>query len=91
MHELQQLIRDHLPNKKKVTSKGWIWFNAPCCSHRGHKPDHRQRGNLWLGTDGTVGYHCFNCGYKWRFGGDRLSDATQDWLTWLGVDAEQTR
>ena len=91
MQELQQLILDHLPNKKKVTSKGWIWFNAPCCVHRGHKADNRQRGNLWFGTDTTVGYHCFNCGYKWRFGGERLSDAAQDWLTWLGVDAEQTR
>jgi len=91
MHELQQLILDHLPGKKKVTRKGWIWFNAPCCVHRGHKADNRQRGNLWFGTDATVGYHCFNCGYKWRFGGDRLSEPTQDWLTWLGVDSEHTR
>lgn len=91
MHPLQQLILDHLPHKKKVTNKGWVWFNAPCCVHRGHKADHRQRGNLYFGTDATVGYHCFNCGYKWRFGGDRLSEPAQDWLTWLGVDTEHTR
>ena len=89
MHELQQLIVDHLPAKRKVTSKGWILFNSPCCHHRGHKADTRQRGNLWFGTDDTVGYHCFNCGCKWRFSGSHMSDNLQDWLTWLGVESQQ--
>jgi hypothetical protein len=86
MHELQQLIVDHLPAKRKVTGKGWIWFNAPCCSHRGHNADAKQRGNLWFGTDDTVGYHCFNCGCKWRFSGHHVSDGLQEWLSWLGVE-----
>lgn len=86
MQELSQLIIDHLPHKKKVTNKGWIWFNAPCCVHRGHKPDTRQRGNLWFGADHNLGYHCFNCGYKWRFQRDKLSESLQNWLIWLGVD-----
>jgi hypothetical protein len=88
MHELQQLIVDHLPQKRKVTNKGWIWFNAPCCVHRGHKADNRQRGNLWFGTDATVGYHCFNCACKWRFSGHHVTEALQDWLSWLGVGME---
>lgn len=91
MHELSTIILNHLPVKKKITQKGWIWFNAPCCVHRGHKADTRQRGNLYLGTDGGAGYHCFNCGYKWKFSGDHLSNNLQEWLNWLGVDPEQTR
>jgi len=86
MHLLQQLILDHLPTKKKVTTKGWIWMNAPCCVHRGHKPDTRQRGNIWFGADQSVGYHCFNCGCKWRFNNTNLSEQLQNWLIWLGVD-----
>jgi hypothetical protein len=91
MHELQQLILDHLPTKRKVTNKGWIWFNAPCCTHKGHNADTRLRGNLWFGTDATVGYHCFNCGCKWRFSGHHVTDALQEWLSWLGVSSEQVQ
>lgn len=89
MRLLQDVILQHVPHKHKVTNQGWIWFNAPCCAHRGHKADTRMRGNLKLAGDHTAGYHCFNCGCKWRFTGDHVSDQLQEWLTWLGVDSEQ--
>lgn len=89
MRLLQDIILQHVPHKHRLTHQGWIWFNAPCCVNRGHKADTRMRGNLKLGTDGTAGYHCFNCGCKWRFSGNMVSEALQDWLTWLGVDSEQ--
>lgn len=89
MRLLHDVILQHVPHKHRVTQQGWIWFNAPCCHHRGHKADTRMRGNLKLSTDHTAGYHCFNCGCKWRFTGSSVSDTLQDWLIWLGVDTEQ--
>jgi hypothetical protein len=60
-------------------------FNAPCCSHRGHRPDTRMRGNLRFGEDGTIGGNCYNCGHKFRFDGTTISDSFANWLSWIGV------
>lgn len=61
-------------------------MNARCCEHRGHKPDSRMRGNLKFSDDGQIGGNCYNCGFKFRFDGHHLSDAFEQWLTWIGMD-----
>jgi hypothetical protein len=82
-------ILNYIPGKRKVTGKGWISFNSPCCHHRGHKPDRRMRGGIKL--DGNnFSYHCFNCDFKCGFTlGKTLSSNTKTLLKWLGVDEQQ--
>ena len=82
-------ILNYIPGKRKVTAKGWCSFNAPCCHHRGHKPDKRQRGGLKQnGND--FSYHCFNCDFKCSFIlGKTLSKNTKLFLQWCGVDDSQ--
>ena len=85
MSLIHELIMQHLPVQRRVTPKGWVIHNAVCCSHRGHKADTRMRGNLRLSEDGQLGIHCFNCGFKTRFNGTRLSSSFEQYLDWLGV------
>ena len=84
--DIQQLIIQHLPTKRRTSPQGWIVFNAPCCQHRGHRADTRSRGNVKFSQDGTIGGNCYNCGFKFRFDGVNLSDSFISWLTWLGVE-----
>lgn len=75
-----------LPAKRKRAPSGWWSFNAPCCHHRGHKPDARQRGGLIQHGD-EFNFHCFNCGFKTGFKpGDSVSFRLRQLLIWLGVD-----
>jgi hypothetical protein len=64
-------------------------FDAPCCSHRGHRPDARMRGNLRFGEDGTIGGNCYNCGHKFRFDGHSISDSFASWLSWIGLSSRE--
>lgn len=86
--QIHDIILNHLPHKCRLTPSGWRQFNAVCCHHRGHKPDTRGRGNLRMDAAGVV-YSCFNCGFKTRFDGTKLSDSFQQWLTWMNVEREQ--
>lgn len=56
MNSIQEAIKTVIPLKHKNASKGWISFNAPCCSHNGETPDTRGRGGLLFDRDGIV-YH----------------------------------
>lgn len=85
---VHQLILDNLPARRRQTPKGWITFNAPCCSHRGHKADRRGRGNLMMGSDGVIGYNCYNCGFKTKFDGVDLSHNFENLLVWIGAPPE---
>ena len=49
---------------KKKTPSGWLSFNAPCCIHNGENADRRKRGGIMNSPDGTLSFHCFNCGFK---------------------------
>lgn len=89
MIDLQQLIVSHLPARRRTSSQGWIMFNAQCCHHRGHRPDTRMRGNIMFGSDGQIGGNCYNCGFKFKFDGNSLSDSFAQWLGWIGVDAKE--
>jgi hypothetical protein len=65
----------------KVSPKGWITYNAPCCHHRGNKPDTRGRGGLMIDTDGSWAAHCFNCGFKTKWvAGDVLGYGARRYL-----------
>lgn len=82
------ILLQNLPAKRKITPKGWIIFNSPCCVNRGHRPDTRMRGNLKIGEDGIIGYNCYNCGFKFRFDG-ALSTPFEQFLNWIGTDRNQ--
>lgn len=91
MAQVHQLIMNHLPNKRKQSSRGWITFNSVCCHHRGHNHDKRHRGNLIISADGVVGYNCYNCGFKTRFNGLELSKNFESLLYWLGVPDDEVK
>lgn len=78
-----------IPGKRKVTAKGWLSFNAPCCHYRGHKADNRMRGGIKQNNN-DFSYHCFNCQFKCSFIlGKTLSKNTKLFLKWCGVDESQ--
>ncbi len=75
-----------IPGRKKKAATGWINFCAPCCSHRGHKPDKRFRGGIKQENNNFT-YKCFNCHYTCGFElGKSISKNTKQLLLWLGVD-----
>lgn len=86
MNDIQSALTALLPSKRKLTSGGWTSFNAPCCHHRGERPDDRLRGGIKLEKDGFV-YHCFNCGFAagWT-PGKILSKNTKNLFGWLGMN-----
>lgn len=90
MNSIQQAILDALPARRKQASKGWISFDAPCCTHRGETPDRRSRGGLLPTPDGGFSYHCFNCNYKtgWQ-PGYHLGYRVRNLLGWLGMPEDQ--
>jgi hypothetical protein len=72
-------------NKKKTPS-GWISFNAPCCIHNGETQDKKKRGGIMTSADGTLSYHCFNCGYKASYViGRRLTQKMRQFMSYIGI------
>jgi hypothetical protein len=71
----------------KRNAAGWLSGNAPCCVHNGESADTRMRGGLRADGDGSVGYSCFNCGYKTVYKpGQQLSFKFRRLLKWMGAD-----
>lgn len=87
MHDLiQKEILNLLPAHKKTSNK-WISFNAVCCQHNGESADTRKRGGVLPNPDGSVTYHCFNCGFKTGFyPGRPLNFKFRKLLGWMGAD-----
>lgn len=86
MFDILQVI----PGRKRKTRSGWTTFNAPCCAHRGHRPDRRSRGGIKFAGATNWNYHCFNCGYVCDFTlGKPLHKRTSDLLVWCGCDIDQ--
>lgn len=82
-------IMQYLPAKRKLSSSGWISFNAPCCVHNGESQDKRQRGGLKVADD-SWSYHCFNCNYTASFlMGRNLSFKARRLLQWLNVPQDE--
>ena len=87
LNTVQDYIKSVLPARKKTSPSGWISFNAPCCTHNGETVDTKGRGGLRANTDGSVSYHCFNCGYKASYQpGRHLTFKFRKLLRWLGAD-----
>ena len=77
-----------IPFHRKSTPSGWTVFNAPCCHHRGHKPDTRKRAGIRFDGDGIV-YNCFNCKFitGWQPGslfGEKMKSLSR----WMGADED---
>ena len=86
MNLIQSTILTSLPAGKKKTPSGWTSFNAPCCIHNGESQDRRKRGGIMTSADGTLSYHCFNCGYKASYIiGRRLTQKMRQFMGWLGI------
>ena len=86
MNLIQSTILTSLPAGRKKTPSGWTSFNAPCCVHNGESQDKKKRGGIMTTADGTLSYHCFNCGYKASYViGRRLSGKMRQLMSWLGI------
>ena len=85
MNEVQAAIQSLLPANRKLTTGGWISFNAVCCHNRGDRPDSKKRGGVLFTADGFT-YHCFNCGFKAGWSpGKLLSANTKSLFKWCGM------
>jgi hypothetical protein len=83
---IQQELLQLLPARRK-RSNDWISFNAVCCPHNGESADTRRRGGVRPNADGSVSYHCFNCGFKTGFyPGRPIGFKFRKLLKWLGAD-----
>ena len=93
MNPIQQVLTAFLPPKRKTTPSGWTSFDAPCCVHNGESADKRKRGGVMINGDGTVSYHCFNCGYTASYTpGRNLSIKMRNLMRWLNVpDSDITK
>jgi len=86
MNLIQNTILTSLPTAKKKTPSGWISFNAPCCIHNGETQDKKKRGGIMTSADGTLSYHCFNCGYKASYIlGRRLTQKMRTFMSYIGI------
>ena len=89
MNLIQTTILNSLPAAKKKTPSGWLSFNAPCCIHNGESMDRKKRGGIMTSADGTLSYHCFNCGFKASYViGRKLTQRIRQFMVWLGVPDE---
>jgi len=92
MNLIQSTILTSLPAGRKKTPSGWIAFNAPCCIHNGETQDKKKRGGLMTSADGTVSYHCFNCGFKASYQiGRRLSQKMRLFMSYIGIADDTIR
>ena len=86
MNLIQSTIMTSLPAGQKKTPSGWIAFNAPCCVHNGETQDRKKRGGIMNSADGTVSYHCFNCGYKASYViGRKLTQRMRSFMSYIGI------
>ena len=86
MNQIQVALQNLLPPGRKLTTGGWISFNAVCCPHRGDSRDTKKRGGV-LFTDEGFTYHCFNCSFKAGWSpGKALSSNTKSLFKWLGMN-----
>lgn len=86
MSLIQTTLMSSLPAGRKKTPSGWLSFNAPCCVHQGESADKRKRGGIMTSADGTISYHCFNCGYTASYVvGRKLSIKMKTLMGWLGI------
>jgi hypothetical protein len=72
--------------KTRSHANGWISGNSVCCHHRRERADTRGRGGFKPNGDGTINWHCFNCGYTANYTpGRHLNYKFRKLLEWMGV------
>ena len=92
MNLIQNTILTSLPAGRKKTPSGWISFNAPCCVHNGESADKKKRGGIMTSADGTVSYHCFNCGFKANYViGRKLNQKMRTFMGYIGIGDDTIR
>ena len=92
MNLIQSTILTSLPAGRKKTPSGWISFNAPCCIHNGESQDKKKRGGIMTSADGTVSYHCFNCGFKASYViGRKLTYKMRQFMGYIGIPDDTIR
>ena len=92
MNLIQNTILTSLPAGRKKTPSGWISFNAPCCVHNGETADKKKRGGVMTSADGTVSYHCFNCGFKASYViGRKLTYKMRQFMGYIGIQDDTIR
>jgi len=90
MNLIQNIVLTSLPAGRKKTPSGWISFNAPCCVHNGESADKKKRGGVMTSADGTISFHCFNCGFKANYVvGRKLNQKMRQFMSYIGI-AEDT-
>lgn len=84
------LFRSLIPPRAKSSPSGWTSFNAPCCHHRGHKPDTRKRAGVRF--DSGIVYNCFNCKFStgWQ-PGLPLGEKMKTLCKWLGASEDEIK
>ena len=92
MNLIQNTVLTSLPAGRKKTPSGWISFNAPCCVHNGETADKKKRGGIMTSADGTVSYHCFNCGFKASYViGRKLTYKMRQFMGYIGIPDDTIR
>ena len=92
MNLIQNTILTSLPAGRKKTPSGWISFNAPCCVYNGETADKKKRGGIMTSADGTVSYHCFNCGFKASYViGRKLTYKMRQFIGYIGIPDDTIR
>ena len=92
MNLIQNTVLTSLPAGRKKTPSGWISFNAPCCIHNGESADKKKRGGIMTSADGTVSYHCFNCGFKANYViGRKLNQKMRTFMGYIGIADDTIR
>ena len=92
MNLIQNTILTSIPGGKKKTPSGWLSFNAPCCIHNGETADKKKRGGIMTSADGTISYHCFNCGYKANYViGRKLNQKMRTFMSYIGITDDTIR
>lgn len=84
-------FRSLLPPRAKSSPSGWTSFNAPCCQHRGHKPDTRKRAGVRFDGEGII-YNCFNCKFTtgWQ-PGSPFGEKMKSLCRWLGSSEDDIK
>ena len=92
MNLIQNTILTSLPANRKKTPSGRISFNAPCYVHNGETADKKKRGGIMTSADGTVSYHCFNCGFKANYViGRKLNQKMRSFMGYIGITDDTIR
>lgn len=87
---LFDILLRHIPPAWEQSANGWLRGNCPLCTAEGERrPDTKKRGGIML-TDKSIGYHCFNCGFRFRWEyGYNLTANLKKMLRAFDVTSEQ--